>query len=430
MKCSAEFVAQKLQAELGRDLVTIESDALRAHAVDDRVPAVVCAPGIPEQVVTVLRICAENSAVLTPWGGGIGMRVGNLHLEMCVAMDTAGLNRVVDHDHANLTVTAQSGIALSRLQEVLSGRQQFLPFDAPRPAQATVGGTVAMNLNGPRRGYYGGIRDLVIGVKAALITGEQIKSGGKVVKNVAGYDMCKLFTGSLGTLGVITEVTARVAPIPETAATILVGGSFGNVNGYAARLLSSPLLPVAIVLLNWPVPNADKKRWTVAVWCAGFEASVARHLADGQDLAQQLSVETGTLRGEDHDAFWQRVRDFPLEEGRCVYRAVVPLAAVGRMIEGVNQMAEPGPALLADMMSGVVWLSLPAIDEAVGIWPQLVSLAAAEGGHALMFSAPSKIKKGLDVWGRPPASLSLMSAIKRQFDPENLLNPGRFVGGI
>ena len=165
----------------------------------------------------------------------------------------------------------QSGITLAALRETLARQQQFLPFDAPRPAQTTIGGTVALNINGPRRGYYGGVRDLVIGMKVALMTGEQIKAGGKVVKNVAGYDMCKLFTGSLGTLGVITEVTVRVAPIAETAATIIASGIFDEVVEFVDQLSQSPLLPAAVVLMNSHRQYGSGNPWQAAVWCDGLQ---------------------------------------------------------------------------------------------------------------------------------------------------------------
>jgi len=430
MSLPADQVAQRLQAELGGDLATFESGALSAHAVDGKKPALVCSPATPEQVAIVLRVCAEAKAAVTPWGGGTGVSVGNVPHEICVVMDLTGLNRVIDHDHANLTVTVQSGITLANLQEPLSRRQQFLPFDAPRPREATIGGTVALNLNGPRRGCYGGVRDLLIGMKAALITGEQIKAGGKVVKNVAGYDMCKLFTGSLGTLGVITEVTARVAPIPETAATLVASGRLNEAEEYADRLSRSPLLPAAVMLMNSRPQYGADKPWQVAIWCDGLEETVARHLSDAQTQARELALATAVLRSGDHDAFWDGVRHFPLEAERCVFRATVPRAAVGKFIEVVNQSADLVPALVADMVVGTVWLSWPVSERAAVIWPRLMSLAAAYRGHAVMFSAPHQLKEGLDVWGPPPATLPLMRGLKQQFDPHGLLNPGRFVAGI
>ena len=430
MNITAERLAQRLESELGANLVSRESGVLTAHAVDGKTPALVCSPAAPEQVAMVLCICAEAKAAVSPWGGGAMISVGNVPRETCVAMELTGMNRVIEHDHANLTVTVQSGITLAALRETLSRGQQFLPFDAPRPAQTTIGGTVAVNINGPRRGYYGGIRDLVIGMKVALITGEQIKAGGKVVKNVAGYDMCKLFTGSLGTLGVITQVTVRVAPIAETTATIIASGSFNEVVEFVERLSQSPLLPAAVVLMNSHRPDGSGNPWQAAIWCDGLQETVARHLSDAETLARQLGLFTAILRGGGHDEFWDGVRDFPLEAERCVYRATVPRAAVGSFIEAVRQTTDSVPVLISDMVVGTVWLSWPAHIQAAAMWPQLISLAAANRGHAVLFSAPHQLKAGLDVWGPPAATFTLMREIKHRFDPHGLLNPGRFIVGL
>jgi glycolate oxidase FAD binding subunit len=430
MNVAPEHLAQRLESALGANLVSLESAVLSAHAVDGKTPALVCFPVTPEQVAAILHICAEAKAAVSPRGGGTMISVGNAPRETCVAIALTAMNRVIEHDHANLTVTVQSGITLAVLRETLSRRQQFLPVDAPHPTRTTIGGAVAVNINGPRRGYYGGIRDLVIGMKVALISGEQIKAGGKVVKNVAGYDMCKLFTGSLGTLGVITEVTVRVAPIPETAATIIVSGNFDEVRQFVERLCQSPLLPAAVMLMNFQGQYRAGKSWQVAIWCDGLEEAVARHLADAETLARQLGLRTAIHRGSAHDEFWDEVRDLPLAAERCVYRATVPRAALGRFIEAVLQTTDSVPELIGDMVVGTVWLSFPAHRQAVAMWPQLISLGTAQHGHAVMFSAPHPLKEGLDVWGPPPSTFSLMREIKHRFDPHGLLNPGRFLAGI
>jgi len=430
MDLGLERLAPRLESELGAEIVSGESSALSAHVLDGKTPALVCWPATPEQVATILRVCAEAKAAVSPWGGGTGANVGNAPREAWIAIDLSRLNRVIEHDHANLTVTVQSGITLAALRETLSSQRQFLPFDAPQPAQATIGGTIALNINGPRRGCYGGTRDLVIGMKVALVTGEQIKAGGKVVKNVAGYDMCKLFTGSLGTLGVITEVTVRVAPVPDTAATIIAWGSFAEVVQFSERLAQSLLLPAAIVLTNSHVLYSANSQWQVAIWCEGMAESVARHLSDVDILARQLGLGTVTLRNHSHDELWNHVRDFPLEAERCVYRVTVPTAASANFIEALNQVIEPVPTLISDMVMGTLWLSYPADNQAATACPQLIALAAARRGHAVMFAAPYQLKVGFDVWGAPPATLPLMRKIKQQFDPHGLLNPGRFISDL
>ena len=430
MTIALDRLAQSLESALGED-VNSDPAVLSAHTINASRPALVCSPAATDQVATILRICAEAKAAVTPWGGGTGINVGNAPRETCVIIDLTRLNRIIEHDHANLTVTAECGITLAALHESLSVQQQFLPFDAPQPAKATIGGTVALNLNGPRRGYYGGTRDLVTGMKVALATGEQIKAGGKVVKNVAGYDMCKLFTGSLGTLGIITQLTLRVAPVPESMAALVASGGLNATMELVDGLSKSQLVPAAITVLHRPRPQITEKTWQVAVWCEGLPETVARQLSDGELMARRVGLGTEILRGGSHGNLWNEIRDFPLRGERCVYRVIVPRATAGYLIEELETRAsEPTAAFLADMVTGTIWLSWPASSQAAAAWPQLLSLATEHHGHAVMFAAPDSLKEGRDVWGAPPAALSLMQGIKRQFDPDALLNPGRLIGGL
>ena len=303
MKFSGDRLAQLLEGELGAEAVTGEPALLAGHNVDGREPALLCFPVNPEQVAAALRLCSEANATIVPWGGGTAMGIGNPARQVDIVIGLERLNLLVEHDQANLTATVQSGHRLAALQEVLARHNQFLPLDPPAPGRATVGGLVAANLNGPRRSFYGSVRDLVIGMKVVLASGEQIKAGGKVVKNVAGYDMCKLFVGSLGTLGIITEVTLRMAPIPETAATIIASGTLPEVQQFTDELSRSKLLPSAVLLLNAQASKATdltQRDWRVAVRCEGFEETVARHLRDATAMAQRIGLATVILQENDH----------------------------------------------------------------------------------------------------------------------------------
>src|SRR5436309_15213130 len=246
MKPSIDQLNKRLEVELGADAVKNDPSLLAAYTVDAKIPTLLCCPETPEQVAAALRLCSELDAAVSPWGGGAAVRIGNLPRQVDAILELSHLDRVIEHDHANLTATVQSGITLARLQQTLAPQNQFLPFDPPHAARSTIGGIVAANLNGPRRMFYGSVRDLVIGMKVALASGEQIKAGGKVVKNVASYDMCKLFVGSLGTLGVITEATLRLAPVPERAATVIVSGTSAQARQFVHDLSRSLLLPAAI----------------------------------------------------------------------------------------------------------------------------------------------------------------------------------------
>jgi glycolate oxidase FAD binding subunit len=435
MHFSSDRLAQLLEAELGADAITSDPSLLAAHNVDAKEPGLLCFPVNPEQVAAALRLCLEANVTITPWGAGTAMTIGNPPRQVDIVIGLERLNLLVEHDQANLTATVQSGHRLAALQEILARHNQFLPFDPPAPARATVGGVIATNLNGPRRSYYGSVRDLVIGMKIVLASGEQIKAGGKVVKNVAGYDMCKLFVGSMGTLGIITEVTLRMAPIPETEATLIAFGTMPKVQQFLREISRSKLLPSAVLLLNAQASKATdlaQSDWQVAVRCEGFEETVARHLRDALAIAQRTGLTANRLQENDHSRFWQKACDFPLHDNRLVYRATVPRASTSDVIQTMQSWstADFRPEIVSDVATGIVWISLGINDLAAQWFPKLIAEARSHRGHAVIFAAPAHLKRGIDVWGPDPPTLSLMREIKRQFDPKGLLNPGRFLGGI
>ena len=434
MKPGSDRLAQTLEAELGADAVSREAGLLAAHRIDGKEPWLLCFPADSGQVAVVLRLCSEVDARLAPWGGGTAMGIGNPPRELDVVMGLHRLNRLVEHDQANLTATTQCGIGLVTLQEQLARENQFLAFDPPAAAQATVGGIVATNLNGPRRSYYGSVRDQVIGLKAVLASGDAIKAGGKVVKNVAGYDMCKLFVGSLGTLGIITEVTLRMAPIPETAWTLVVSGILPDIGRFADDLVRSKLFPAAVFLSNKnpSTTPANKGDWYIAVWCEGFEDSVVRQLHDSQAMAERRSLVHETIRGSEHTRFWETIRDFPLQAGRWVYRVNVPSGSTIDCLQTILSWSEvhEHPEIVGDIIMGVLWISVDDGDQGARLFGKLMAKAQSYHGHAVVLAGPLDLKRKMDVWGSAPPGFSLMREIKRQFDPKELLNPGRLVGGI
>jgi glycolate oxidase FAD binding subunit len=435
MKLAVDQLAQKLAAELGGHWVSTDASMRASHTIDGHQPSLVCAPDAAEQIGAALRLCAEAGATVAPYGGGTAIFIGNAALPVDVALDLNRLNQVAEHDHANLTATVEAGITLSRLQELLAQQKQFAPFDPPHSERATVGGIVATNLNGPRRSYYGSVRDLIIGMKVVLASGEPIKAGGKVVKNVAGYDMCKLFVGSLGTLGIITQVTLRASPIPETVATLIASGSRATVIDLAHTIGHSPLLPVAVVILNPSACgelNIGGADWKLAVCSEGFADTVARHMGDAKAMAERLGLAAESFKDSLHSQFWAAIENFPLSSDRLVFRLTVPRASTADTIITIESWEVDGfrPMIVADAMAGTLWIAAPASVAAANQFPKLIAYAHERRGHAIMLAAPRDFKQSLDVWGSPPPALGLMRKIKEQFDPHGLLNPGRYIGGI
>lgn len=423
MLTSLDRLTQSLQSALGPAAVTAEAESLTSHRIDGITPRLLVTPESSDQIGAALRHCSEARATVVPWGGGTAMALGNPPRQLDVVMNLGNLNRVIEHDPANLTVSSQCGMTLAALQSVLYPEKQFVPIDAPFPERATLGGIVAANLNGPRRSSYGSVRDLVIGLKVILASGESIKAGGKVVKNVAGYDMCKLFVGSLGTLGIITEVTLRVTPMAESAATFIGRGTRTEALGFINELSRSALLPAAIFLLG----ENTQGEWRVAVWCEGFAQGVERHLRDLQAMAGRGKLIYEVAGPENHNALWNKLRDFPLEPHRIVYRITVPRSAISDFIN--RAQAWNVTEIVSDTSMGTIWLGLPVDRTAIAQFAEIES-AACHGGHAILFSAPGSLKTGINVWGRSPETLSLMREIKRRFDPNGLLNPGRFLSAI
>ncbi len=435
MKLAADLLARKLRDALGSGTVEVDPRLLGSYSVDDKTPKILCLPDKADQISAALRACAEAEASVIPWGGGTCTGLGNIPREVDIIISLERMDEIVEHDDANLTATVQAGMRMAALQEILTRKSQFLAIDSPHPARSTIGGIVAANINGPRRIFYGGVRDLVIGMKMVLATGEQVKAGGKVVKNVAGYDMCKLFVGSLGTLGIITEVTMRMAPVPESAAAVLARGSLEQCLLLINELSRSTLLPAAMALLSGDVAKAagaDSGTRTIAVWVEGFAEPVRRHLRDIQTMSERVGLIPEIFHDVPHPYLWEIVRDFGTGGEGVLYRITVPLASVGELVKTFEDRDACGSRsrYIAHPGAGILLVLLDPDPSAAAQFAGLTALAQKHGGHAIMVAAPPALKNGVDVWGPPPPSLFIMREIKRQFDPQGILNPGRFVAGM
>lgn len=424
MQSTVDQLRQRLESALAAGAVVHQADALYSYRVDGKEPALVVTPQSAAEIAAAMRICSEADATVIPRGSGTAMAIGNPPRRADVVFELNRFARVVEHDSANMTVSVQGGAALRAVQTAVEAQRQFVPFEPPCADRATVGAIIAANLNGPRRSSYGSVRDLAIGMKVTLANGEEIKAGGKVVKNVAGYDLCKLFVGSLGTLGIITEVTLRLAPIPEGAATLIVGGELAQVEDFTSALFRSALLPAAVHLFSFD----GGQNINVVVAYEGFEEAVARQLRESQDLATRACTKTETLPAEEQSGLWRRLCDLPLQPERLVYRVTLPRAAVFEFLKRARHW--PVEDFAADAATGTIWIVCePKLDN-LGLFSQITDWAQAQRGHAIIFTAPAELKSAVDVWGPSPSTFSLMRELKRQFDPKGLLNPGRFTGGL
>jgi len=422
----------RFEALLGSEWVTV-ADTSR-WMVDGLTPGLAVRPGDAEQVGAALRFCGEAGAAVVPWGGGTAIEVGNLPRAYHVALLTDRLSRLVEHDAANLTVTVGAGMTLGALEGVISARGQFLPLEPPRAESATAGGTVAADLNGPRRASCGSARDLVIGARAVQADGTPIRAGGKTVKNVAGYDMCKLLVGSLGTLGVLTELTLRLLPAPETSRTVAVwGADLSDLLRLSGRVLASPLLPAAVTVVDAVAAGAlGRNAAGLLVRATGFEAAVARNARDITAWAGQADLEAETLEGESEDALWRVIRDFGWQGEGIAIRVAVPSGELPAVLARLRSIVPDSKGVVAHTASGTMWIHADPAGFTAAALGAMKEISAGHSGNLLVARAPHELKAAGDVWAPAPEvrALDVMRAIKQAFDPSGILNPGRFVAGL
>lgn len=398
-------------------------------------------PATQDELAAAVREAFEMAAPIYPVGGGTSLDFGLPAKAPGQGLSLAKLNRIVDYPARDMTITVEAGVTMRTIADLLAKERQRLPVDVPQADRATIGGVIATNWNGPRRYGEGSLRDFVIGIHAVDGRGLPFKGGGRVVKNVAGYDFCKLLTGSLGTLGVITQVTLRLKPIPEQSA--LVACSLPDAHAaerLLAGLITSRTRPAAIELLAGPVWQADP-------------AFAALSRASGSNLAVVVGLEgTGTevefmirqlcdewretgcceplIVGE-ASALWQRLIEFPAAgESPLVLKASVKPSGTTAIIDAAQQL-DPQCSLQAHAGNGIVIIKMSKFPDqglSRALVGRLQPVAAAHHGQVIVLSNPSGAEMThQSVWGATDSPLDLMTAVKREFDPKDILNRGRFV---
>jgi len=395
----------------------------------------------------VLLAAGEVDLPVTPWGGGTKMGIGAPPQRLGLVVGLKRLNRLLEHEPGDLTATVQAGMTLGALQRELGARGQWLSLDPPHADEATLGGILSSNAAGPRRHLYGACRDLLIGLTVVTAAGTLVTGGGKVVKNVAGYDLPKLFVGAFGTLGVVVEATVKLRPRPDTDRMVVARFVSLKEAGAAARaVMGSDLLPSALDLVDGETLRAlelgGPEGAALLIGVDGIAEQVHWQCAEVERMLRlQGLVDALVLDADARDAAW-RARGalgrgaFP--ETAAVMKWVVLPAQVADVMEqgmGVAQRAGLPVALAAHAGVGVIEAVLAGgegVDATVvaSVLTEWRVLVRAVGGQALVESAPLAIKERVPVWDDPGPALRIMQRIKSQLDPHGLLNPGRFVGDI
>lgn len=430
---------------IGEANVTQDPDRLTAYAVDGMTPKAVVSPGSVEDVSRLLAYAHLEKLAVVPRGNGTKMAAGGIPGKIDLVLSMLRVNRITEHDIPNLSLSVEAGITLAEVQKTLAGagKGSFLPLDPPYSEQATIGGIIATNSSGPRRYLYSSARDLLLGLKAVSPNGDVVAFGGKTVKNVSGYDMTKLMIGSWGALGVITEITTKLLPMPEASATLLASfGGLAKAGSLTRRILHSVLLPSAMELMDGKAADrlGEKARYLVSLSIEGVGEAVERQVAEIAELAKREgALDTRVLKGEAERTFWIRVRDFPLAStASVILRSNFLISRQEEILgnyEKIAQAAGVDCALVGHAGNGILTgyildYGAAKMDSVVDLIDKFTDEAVKHEGNLIVESAPLDLKERVHVWGRPRSDYVVMRRLKETVDPGGVLNPGRFVGDI
>lgn len=399
--------------------------ASAADAVEGVQPKLVIMPGTESEISEILRLSNAAGLAVIPRGGGTKFGWGNAPARADLILSTARLNEIIEHAWADLTVTVEAGCTIQRLQETLAEHGQRLALDPLWPEKATIGGVLSANDSGTLRLRFGALRDLIIGATIVLADGTLASSGGKVVKNVAGYDLPKLVTGALGTLGVITRAVFRLHPLPRNTRSFSV--ATGNAEAAQQFVLAVQDSKLAHTFLQSHF--SDDASPVSDILFEGTEAGLVAQEAQLRNLAAPAKVlETSTSSWTAREKLWT----FADPENTAIAKISVLPANLYRTMELVAHVANGQQVRWRTLMyaTGLGWLRLEGKVGALrGALQALRGELESQEGSLAALHRPEKMP-AFDTWGNAGDALPLMKAVKQQLDPKSTLNPGRFVGAI
>jgi glycolate oxidase FAD binding subunit len=416
-------LGRELRDICGAGNVIDDPALLQGKAISGVVPAVALSPVSPETVAEVLRFANEHGLSVVPAGGFTQQRAGNVPEAIDVLLDTSALRDIEHYDAADLTIGLGAGWTIAQLADKVAKDGLLFAGDAALPERATVGGLLATGLAGPLRQGYGGLRDYCIGIRFVTGDGRKGKGGGRVVKNVAGFDLMKLLIGSCGTLAVITGASFKLFPAPRQTRTFVASfASAPEAIAFRDRVLRSPLSPISLEMISPGAVEPDAATWSVYLRAAGSDAVLARYRSE---LGAAISSE---IEARDENALWRRIANFACDAGSrsVVVSLSLPVAEVLPALNRITAVCDS---------ADVVWTAVGRI----GVGHLLVRLSPQAGSSPDLAAALSIFRDQLsrdaslsvlstgyaDLW-RSPTHSDSMRAVKQALDPKGILNAGRF----
>jgi glycolate oxidase FAD binding subunit len=467
---------------LGEQNVKTKSDATAEFAVDNIVPKAVVFPKNTKQVSDVVKFANRENLAIVPCGSGTKMAMGNPPQRLDMVVCTSRMNHMLDVDTSNLTMTIEAGVKFRDIQARLATQEDrcylplndlsvesdeficsdrsrngcFIPIDPPYVGRATIGGIIATNSTGPRRLLYNLPRDAIIGIRLVAPNGDILGSGGKTVKNVSGYDVSKLMVGSMGSLGILCEMTLKMLPLPDKMETLLVSfSSFSDASAFAEQILGTTLLPAAVEVMNASayshlpiagIPDFNADGYVSAIALESFKPAVDRMRTEMLEMAKAAGSKADVILKEDeHLSFWLAVSDILQNldrqfSGLIKAKLNYPISLWKDIIESVESIfsqADLDYTLQAHAGNGVCLANLllaqddtAGADKAVGALNQMLKRCRESDGNLVIQGAATDVKGKLKMWGEMGSDFVVMKRLKDQIDPSGIMCPGRYVGGL
>jgi glycolate oxidase FAD binding subunit len=457
MSVGGASVLSRISEIVGDSNVAGEPALIAAYQIDGKSPAAVVRPSSSEEIVEIVKFAACERLAIVPTGARTKLGIGMPPKQYDIALDMTRMDRMVAYDPGDLTLSVEPGIPLHRMASALAERRQFLPLAVPFASRATAGGTIASGVDSPLRQIYGTARDFVLGMEFVTGDGIAAKSGGRVVKNVTGYDIHKMMIGALGTLGIITRINFRTFPLPRAARTCIA--TFRGPTGACElrhAIAKSVLRPQSVEILGASAGCAtplgrraaisfENNRWSVVVSFAGDEQVLDRDRHELESLAPGVdgnSLESFTeFRERAAENVANYISDFPgaiLEHSpaAAIFKISALPTDLAALAGGVGSIEIPCAIMMRGL--GMTYLALLPSDRSDGSLRLLKQECAriftlsgkAPWGRSVLLWCPPELKSEINVWGAPSGDFTLMQKLKSVFDPSGVLSPGRFMGGL